>query len=146
MFHTRVSTFSIAMLFATVCHAQQLTLGEQPVSSDSSDAGVGLIDRIRVLEDRNDRVKDIADFLVLTFILVMFTNAVICGHWAISTNRNFWGWYLFGLFTGPLAGGFMLDRSARERSGGNIPGGAWGAVAGIGIPLAGWIIWMILLK
>ena len=88
----------------------------------------------------------VADFAVLTFILMMFTNAVICGQWALKTDRNFWGWYIFGLFTGPLAGGFMLHRSAGDKAGGENPSGCLAAILGLGIPLAGWIIWLALLK
>lgn len=93
-----------------------------------------------------DEKSDVEGFVALTFILLMFTNAVICGHWAIQTDRNFWGWYIFGLFTGPLAGGFMLSRAAVDKADGKNPNGCLAAILGIGIPFAGWIVWVALLS
>jgi len=88
----------------------------------------------------------VEDFLILTFILLMFTNAVICGSWAIKTDRNFWGWYIFALFTGPFAGGCMLARVAGDKAGGKSPNGCLAAILGFGIPAAGWFIWIAILK
>lgn len=81
----------------------------------------------------------------MTFVLLMFTNAIQCGHWAIQTKRNFWAWYLAGLFTGPLAGGCMLHRTAVDASSEANPGGCLGALAGLLIPAAGWFIWFKIL-
>lgn len=88
----------------------------------------------------------VEDFLILTFILLMFTNAVICGSWALQTDRNFWGWYIFALFTGPFAGGCMLARVAGDKAGGKSPNGCLAAILGFGIPAGGWFIWIAILK
>ena len=143
MFRIGILTFVFSIVLTSVGNAQDSPVADQSINGEAVDLATLAQSR----ESQDKIVENLSDFLVLTFILLMFTNAVICGHWAITTNRNFWGWYLFGLFTGPLAGGFMLDRSARERTGGESQRvGCWGAVAGIGIPFAGWIIWLILLK
>ena len=89
---------------------------------------------------------NVEDFLILTFILLMFTNAVICGQWALQTDRNFWGWYIFALFTGPFAGGCMLGRAGADKTAGKNPNGCLAAILGFGIPAAGWFIWIAILK
>ena len=89
---------------------------------------------------------NVSDFVALTFVLLMFTNAIFVGRWALETDRNFWAWYIFGLFTGPLAGGFMLHRVAGDKAGGKNPSGCLAALLGIGIPAAGWFIWIAILK
>ncbi len=141
----RIISLAIVSLLTVppACIAQDTAVAEPSLGSDAA-AKLAVENGER--SDRKDEVKNDSDFMVLTFILLMFTNAVICGHWAINTGRNFWGWYLFGLFTGPLAGGCMLHHSAREQSGEMNPGGGWAAIAGIGIPLAGWLLWLVILK
>lgn len=146
----RIGSFVIALLLsAGPAYSIQNTLVDmQSVDSQSvdNDEASGLNEQVGDGGKKSQSIDDVYGFVALTFILLMFTNAIICGQWAINTNRNFWGWYLFGLFTGPLAGGCMLHRTARDKTGEDNPGGAWGAIAGISIPFAGWIVWVMILK
>ena len=93
-----------------------------------------------------EMLEQVAGLAGLTFILVMFTSAIMCGQWAINSGRNFWLWYLFGLFTGPLAGGCMLHRTAIDKVGDQAVNNPLGALLGIGIPAGGWFTWIYLLQ
>ncbi len=122
---------------------EQTSDADEPANSDNSIAAEDESDRETM--ELAESVKLLSGGLKLTFILLMFTNAVICGRWAVETGRNFWAWYLFALFTGPLAGGCMLHGVATDKAGGQAPGGCLAALLGIGIPLAGWIVWLAIL-
>jgi len=139
------------VLFVTLSLHSVCLSQETPDIQNERDNGANT----SVLEDPDTRVdlaeaiaaiESVSDFLVLTFILLMFTNAVFVGRWALETDRNFWGWYIFALFTGPLAGGFMLHRAAGDKAGGKSPSGCLAALLGIGVPMAGWIVWIAILK
>ena len=114
-------------------------------SADASDSPAPVVDSDDEIDRLAEAVLPLSGGLKLTFILLMFTNAVICGRWALETGRNFLGWYLFGLFTGPLAGGFLLHRIATDKAGGQAPSGCLAVIVGLGIPLAGWIVWLMIL-
>ena len=135
----------VTIALHSVCFAQDSSdVQETTVNAESATS----------VEDSGERLAQaatvantsVSDFVALTFILLMFTNAIIVGHWALQTDRNFWAWYIFGLFTGPLAGGFMLHRAAGDKAGGKNPSGCLAAILGFGIPAAGWFIWVAILK
>ena len=135
----------VTVLLHAACYAQE--------SSDSQTASPiqqseGSLESSGENLSETDSIANtsVEDFSILTFILLMFTNAVVCGSWALQTDRNFWGWYIFALFTGPFAGGCMLARVAGDRTGGKSPNGCLAAVLGFGIPAAGWFIWIAILK
>ena len=145
MFRYGLLIFAVTILMTAICPAQQASSSDRVLDEEGiTDGPAQSAPPTTTVEATSDSTNRIVGLLKLTFILVMFTNAVICGRWAIGTDRNFWGWYLFGLFTGPLAGGFMLHRCAADRDG-KAPAGPLAALLGLGIPVAGWIIWMGLL-
>ncbi len=138
------------ILFVTLClHSvclSQEAPNVQAESNNSITAGVPEDSDTRVDQAETTGNTSVSDFLALTFILLMFTNAVFVGRWALETDRNFWAWYIFGLVAGPLAGGFMLHRVAGDKAGGKNPGGCLAALLGFGIPAAGGFIWITILK
>ena len=135
-------------------HAGQACSQEMPQTDIVASDVQPLEDRLegeaeRVTEETSatspETARHLHEGIVLTFVLLMFTNAIQCGQWAIQTKRHFWAWYLAGLFTGPLAGGVMLQRTAVDTIGDANPGGCGGALAGLLIPAAGWFIWLAIL-
>lgn len=135
----------VSLCLHSVCLSQELP-NAQAESNNSDTAGVPEDSDTRVHQAETTVNTSVSDFLALTFILLMFTNAVFVGRWALETDRNFWAWYIFGLFSGPLAGGFMLHRVAGDKAGGKSPSGCLAALLGFGIPAAGWFIWIAILK
>ncbi len=141
----------LAVIFSFILCLCSISLSQVPPDvqngSNTSNTAGTFVDA----DERPEQTEALADtsvydFVVLTFILLMFTNAIFVGRWALETNRSFWAWYIFGLFTGPLAGGFMLHRVAGDRADGKNPSGCLAALLGIGIPAAGWFIWITVLK
>ncbi len=139
---------TLALLFLTT---SDVTTGQEIVSKNVPSFEVAVTDNpieanpsVEKLQASLEESKQLHKDIVFIFTLLMFTNAIQCGHWAIQTKRNFWGWYIAGLFTGPLAGGTMLYRTGIDL--GHEPksnlGGCVAALAGLLIPAAGWVIWM----
>ncbi len=136
---------SFILCLQSICLSQE-SPDVQNGSNNSNTAGM-IVDA-DAQPEQTETIADtrVYDFVALTFILLMFTNAIFVGRWALETDRNFWAWYIFGLFTGPLAGGFMLHRVAGDKADGKNPSGCLAALLGIGIPAAGWFIWIAVLK
>lgn len=136
---------AITVSMQAACYAQELPGTQTTAVIEQSE---GSLESFTESHAESGPVADtsVEDFLILTFILLMFTNAVICGSWALQTDRSFWSWYIFALFTGPFAGGCMLARVAGDKAGGRSPSGCLAAILGFGIPAVGWLLWIAILK
>ena len=90
----------LAVIFAFVLCLQSNCLSQDSPDVQNGSNNSNTTGKIADADAQTEQTEAIAgtrvyDFAALTFILLMFTNAIFVGRWALETDRNFWAWYIF---------------------------------------------------